>query len=198
MRSKAACIAGMIALWLGLATGCAYSNKTSTASTIVLEAKGLPLMAAAPVINGALGSHLSEFDVKSEGRANNIKVASQSINGAVIEPGETFSYNETVGPTTKKNGYKLGKIFVRGKKSEGYGGGVCQVSSTLYNAAEKAGMEIVERHHHSLPVNYVEKGKDAATSYGVIDFKFANTKEYPVMIQSNVNENQLVVEIVPA
>ncbi len=126
--------------------------------------------------SGELGSFSTKFNPKQKGRSSNIKRASDSINSVVVNPGETFSYNETIGPTSRKNGYKLGTIFVKGEMFEGYGGGVCQVSSTLYNAAANAGMTIVERHDHSRPVPYVEKGKDAATSYGGVDFKFKNEK----------------------
>ncbi len=131
-------------------------------------------------------------------RATNVKIASNSINGKVILPGETFSYNETVGPTTKKNGYKKAQIFIKGKKEMGYGGGVCQVSSTLYNAVLQGGFAVVERHSHSLPVSYVDKDKDAATSYGGIDFKFTNNRTYPVTIQSESDATSVTVRIVRA
>ena len=145
------------------------------------------------------GEKLGEFgtDLKNakKARANNIALAASKIDGSVVEPGDVFSYNETVGPTTKNNGFQLGMIFVGGEKCEGYGGGVCQVSSTLFNAADKAGMEIVERHDHSRPVGYVEKGRDAATSYGVIDFKFKNTKSHAVEINAYVKDERIICEI---
>ena len=130
-----------------------------------------------------------------EGRDVNIKLASDSINQSVVQPGEEFSFNKAVGPTTEKNGYQLSMIYVSGKKDEGYGGGVCQVSSTLYNAAANAGMTITERHDHSLPVTYVEAGKEAATSYGVKDFKFVNELSYPVVIHSHVADGKINVSI---
>ncbi|MDR3240378.1 MAG: VanW family protein, partial [Clostridiales bacterium] len=86
-----------------------------------------------------------------------------------------------------------------GKKSTGYGGGVCQVSSTLYNAVEKADLKVKERHHHSLRVNYVPKGKDAATSTaGGVDFKFVNTKSYPIQINGEIADNTIHVQIIAA
>jgi len=145
-----------------------------------------------------LGEYTTKFTAEPKARNENINHAAETINGVVIEPGEVFSYNKTVGPTTKKNGYKRARIFIKGKKAYGYGGGVCQVSSTLFNAADAADMEIVERHNHSLPVEYVPKGKDAATSYGGIDFKFKNTREYPVEIETKVTDNSLTVQIVSA
>ena len=145
-----------------------------------------------------LGEYTTKFSSGIKSRNENIRIAAEAIKGKVIEPGEVFSYNKAVGPTTKENGYQRARIFVRGKKAFGYGGGVCQVSSTLYNAAESAGMEVVERHHHSLPVEYVPKGKDAATSYGSVDFKFKNTFSYPVRIDTGIGDNALTIQIVAA
>ena len=145
-----------------------------------------------------LGECTTRFGSEPKARNENISLAANSIKGKIIEPGEVFSYNDAVGPTTKENGYKRARIFVRGKKALGYGGGVCQVSSTLYNAAESAGMQIVERHKHSLPVEYVPKGKDAATSYGSVDFKFKNTLSYPVKIDTGIADNALTIQIVSA
>ena len=145
--------------------------------------------------NRILGEYTTKFSTEPKSRNENINHAADALRGIVIAPGEVFSYNETIGPTTKDNGYKRARIFIRGKKAFGYGGGVCQVSSTLYNAAEAAGMEIVERHHHSLPVEYVPKGKDAATSYGSVDFKFKNTYSYPVKIDTGIDNNALTIQI---
>jgi len=143
-----------------------------------------------------LGECTTKFTAKPKSRNENIRLAAKSLKGVVVQPGETFSYNDTIGPTTKANGYQRAQIFVSGKKSYGYGGGVCQVSSTLFNAAENAGMEIVERHKHSLPVTYVPKGKDAATSHGSVDFRFKNTQSYPVMIESGVSDTSVTIKIV--
>jgi len=143
----------------------------------------------------ALASFTTEFDPNIKGRTHNITLASNSINFIVVEPGEEFSYNNTIGPTTKQNGYELGMVFMQGKKAKGYGGGVCQVSSTLYNAAVNAGMDIVERHDHSLPVSYVPAGREAATSFGVKDFRFINTKHFPIVIKSVVDDGEITVSI---
>ena len=145
-----------------------------------------------------LGEYTTKFTAEPKARNENISHAANSIKGTKVEPGEVFSYNETIGPTTEKNGYKRARIFIRGKKSFGYGGGVCQVSSTLYNAVAETDMKIVERHNHSLPVEYVPKGKDAATSYGGIDFKFKNTYSYPVVIDTKVSDDSLTVQILAA
>ena len=127
-------------------------------------------------------------------RKENITLASNAINGTIIKPGEVFSFNETVGPTNKKAGFRLARIFVGGRDSEGYGGGVCQVSSTLYKAAKEAGLEIVERHPHSKRVTYLPKGEDAATSYGRIDLKIRNNKNCNVKIETCA-DNELVTVV---
>jgi len=142
-----------------------------------------------------LASHETEFDAKDKNRSNNISRAAETINGTVIQPGETFSYNKTVGPTNEQRGYKKSTIFIEGEKTEGVGGGVCQVSTTLFNAAENAGLTILERHDHSRPVTYAESGEEAATSYGGIDMKFKNDKPYPIVINSYVIDGKIKVTI---
>ena len=145
--------------------------------------------------NRELAAHKTEFNAKEEARVTNITRASNSINGHVVKPGETFSYNETVGPTIERRGYKEGTIFVEGEKKKGFGGGVCQVSTTLSIAADEAGMTIIERHDHSRPVSYAKEGEEAATSYGGLDFKFKNEKPFPVVIRSSVEGGTISVAI---
>jgi len=142
-----------------------------------------------------LASHQTEFNAKETNRASNIELAAKTINGHIVQPGETFSFNETVGPTNQKRGYKKGTIFIQGEKHEGFGGGVCQVSTTIFNAAEDAGMTILERHDHSLPVTYAKSGEEAATSYGGIDFKFQNDKPHPVVINCAVKDGKITATI---
>ena len=145
-----------------------------------------------------LASHKTEFNAKEENRANNIRRASDSINGHVVKPGETFSYNQTVGPTNEKRGYKESIIIVDGEKEKGVGGSVCQVSTTLSIAADNAGMTITERHDHSRAVTYAKEGDEAATSYGGIDFKFKNEKSHPIVINSSVQGGIITVSICEA
>ncbi|MCL2852150.1 MAG: VanW family protein [Defluviitaleaceae bacterium] len=144
---------------------------------------------------GKLSEFSTDFKNPKKARAHNITLAAQKIDESVIQPGEEFSFNGAVGPTTKRNGFMLGMIFNSGRRSQGYGGGVCQVSSTLFNAAKQAGMEITERHEHSLDVGYIERGRDAATSYGVKDLKFVNPHEYPVRINAYVMNEKIITEI---
>lgn len=141
-------------------------------------------------------TYSTKFNVKDKGRTNNITVAANSIDGTVLQPNEVFSYNNAVGPTIKRRGYKVARIFKNGKDGKGYGGGVCQVSSTLYNAAELFGMEIIERHPHSKEVKYVPKDRDAATSYGGVDLKFKNTQAYPVKIEASVADGVITIDMV--
>jgi len=154
-----------------------------------------PTTSTAPQQSSELSSHETKFSTKEEGRSTNIARAAESINGKVIQPGEVFSFNETVGPTIERRGYKESTVYMQGKKAKGVGGGVCQVSTTLHQAAEEAGMTILERHDHSLPVGYAKSGEEAATSYGVLDFKFQNDKPHPVKIVSDVQDGKINVTI---
>ncbi|MCL2456879.1 MAG: VanW family protein [Defluviitaleaceae bacterium] len=136
------------------------------------------------------------FDGGDTNRAENISLAARAIDGKIVRPGEEFSYNKTVGSTTKNRGYKKAVIFAGGKKTKNYGGGVCQVSTTLCNAAINAGMTITERHDHSLPVNYVGDGIEAATSQrGKLDFRFVNEKNYPIRINAHAENGKINVSI---
>lgn len=120
---------------------------------------------------------------KDEKRQKNIEITCNKLNNVEILPGETFSFCSTVGKASEKEGYQLADIYVNGKKEQGLGGGNCQVSTTLYNAVlNSQEFEVVERHEHSGHVPYIEKGKDAAVSYGIYDFKFKNNSEYTIKI----------------
>ena len=114
---------------------------------------------------------------KDNERQHNIQLTCSSLNGTIVKNGETFSFCSTVGPATSDKGYQKADIFDnKGNKKKGYGGGNCQISSTLYNAVMAVpNLEIVERHPHSNKVPYVKKDKDAAVAYGSYDFKFKNT-----------------------
>lgn len=117
------------------------------------------------------------------GRAENIRLATKSLDYYLLAPGQVFSFNRTVGPTTAERGYKPAPIIVRGSIVQGLGGGICQVSTTLFNAVDYAGLEVVERHKHSKPVGYVPKGRDATVSWH-LDFKFRNTTNRYIMIRA--------------
>lgn len=131
---------------------------------------------------GMIASAVTNASSSSSNRLSNIKLAMQLINGTCIEPGETFSFNETVGKRTTERGFKLATAYSSGEVTEDVGGGICQVSTTLFNAAVKADLEIVERHNHSLTVSYVDKGKDAAVNWNSQDLRFTNNGDDKVYI----------------
>lgn len=129
-----------------------------------------------------LSRYVTVYDESNLNRSTNIKLASEKIDGTILMPGETFSYNKVVGQRTIKAGYKEAAVYMGGKVVDGIGGGICQVSSTLYNAALEANLEIVDRKNHYFITGYVSASRDATVSYGTIDFKFKNSRNYPIKI----------------
>ena len=142
-----------------------------------------------------LANYTTIYDAGKLNRAHNIALAAKTINGTILLPGETFSYNGILGNTNKEKGYKIGTAYVGGKVVDSYGGGICQVSSTLYNTALYANLEIVERYNHSYAVNYVPAGRDATVAYGGKDFKFKNTRNFPIKIVANAKNGVVSVTI---
>ena len=133
------------------------------------------------------------FNENDKNRNQNIKLASGLINLTMLAPGEVFSFNQVVGRATAERGFKEAPIIVGGQFVPGIGGGICQVSSTLYNAALLSSMEIVERANHGRAVGYLPVGRDATISYGYLDLKFKNTRSDHVLISSRVEGNKLVM-----
>ncbi len=133
---------------------------------------------------------------KGENRVNNILLACQKISGIKLSAGEEFSFNKTTGRKTEKNGYKTAPILVDGEKSYGIGGGVCQVSTTIYMAAKSGGFEITEHHNHSESVAYAPKGMDATVVYGVKDFKFRNNSADDIYIFVWVDGDKVLSKII--
>lgn len=134
-----------------------------------------------------LGTFTTRYDATNKNRSTNISLATQKINGTVILPGETFSYNKTVGKRTRAAGFKEAGAYAGGKVVQEVGGGICQVSSTLYNAVVYANLEITERSNHCFESSYVAAGRDATVSWGTLDFKFKNNRQYPVRIEASAN-----------
>ncbi|HPT68973.1 MAG TPA: VanW family protein [Syntrophomonas sp.] len=132
---------------------------------------------------GEITHYVTRYNANELNRTHNLTKAAIGINGSIILPGEVFSFNRTVGQRTMETGYKDAMVIVNGKFEPGLGGGICQVSSTLYNACLLAGLEIVERHNHNLTVAYVPIGQDATVSYGTQDFKFKNNTTSPVYVR---------------
>lgn len=126
------------------------------------------------------------------GRTTNIKKACEYIDGTVLSPGETFSFNEIVGRRTPERGFKVATVYSGQSVVEGYGGGVCQVSTTIFNAALLANLQIVERYQHTMKVHYVDPGRDAAISWGTNDLKFKNSTNYDIKISAKVYNNSTI------
>lgn len=146
-----------------------------------------------------IGEYTTTLLDRSDSRINNIRLASQKINCTVLSPGEEFSFNRTVGRRTAAKGYEEAPIIVRTpegpKKKKAKGGGICQISTTMYNAVEKSGLKVTERHMHSKNVGYVPRGDDATVSYGSVDFRFVNNRDHPIMLRVKVNRKSLTVRI---
>jgi vancomycin resistance protein YoaR len=129
-------------------------------------------------------------------RGENIRIAVSKINGKILAPGETFSFNGTVGNRTEEGGYKVAHTYVGGKVVDGIGGGICQVSTTLYNAVLFSDLDVVERTNHMFTVGYVPLGRDAAVSFGDVDFKFKNSTNWPIKLEGWVtNDNKIIFSI---
>lgn len=133
-----------------------------------------------------LSRYSTRYDASNRDRSTNLELSAKKINGTVLLPGEEFSYNKVVGKRTIENGYKNAAVFSNGRVEDGLGGGICQISTTLYNAVLLANLEITERRNHSFVTSYEDPGRDATVVYGVQDFKFKNSRKYPVKIEASV------------
>ncbi len=136
-------------------------------------------------LTDVLGECVTLFDAASEGRAANIARAAGLIDGLLLEPGDTFSFNSAISPADHRGGFRKAPMIADGRMVEDYGGGVCQVATTLYGSVLLSGLEIVERHPHSRPVKYVPPGLDATVAEGLADFRFRNNLDRPVYIMSS-------------
>lgn len=167
---------------------------------LTLEA---PLREAPPHVTTAdlksITHELSTFSTplggSSRNRVHNIELACKAVDGTVLLPGDVFSYNDTVGPRVPSAGYREAPVIIRGQLEKGTGGGICQVSSTLYNAALLADLGIVHRQHHAFPVHYLPPGRDATVVDGAIDFRFKNRLDHPVAIDAKVTRSRVVFHI---
>ncbi len=151
-------------------------NETATGKPVALGTFQTPILDAEP------------------DRVHNLQLCASTLQGIQIPPGAEFSFNNTVGVRTAEKGYRQASMLVEGKRQKAVGGGVCQISSTLFNAAEMAGMEILERHDHTGEVHYIEIGRDAAVSFGEQDFRFRNPLPVAVTVTLSV-ENGVVTAV---
>ncbi|WP_099157861.1 VanW family protein [Virgibacillus ndiopensis] len=142
-----------------------------------------------------IGNYVTYFKQSNKERSHNIDLAAEAINNYVVFPGEIFSFNKIVGKRTKEKGYKRAPVIVKGELAEDIGGGICQVSSTLYNAVDLAGLEVVERYSHSRSVPYVPPGRDATVSWYGPDFSFKNKYNQPVLIRAQSSNGKMHVKI---
>jgi len=146
-------------------------------------------------INGIIGEYSTSFKGSSKNRIENIRLSANAISNKLILPGEEFSYNKATGPRTAESGYREANVIIGGELTPDIGGGVCQTSTTLYNALLLADLTILERHNHSIPVGYVPIGQDAAVAYGYLDLKFKNPFDFPIFLHTKLTGDRLYVYI---
>ncbi|WP_391119168.1 VanW family protein [Psychrobacillus sp. L3] len=142
-----------------------------------------------------IASYTTYFNPSDVNRNKNIEISAKVINNVIVGSGDYFSFNEITGPRDEKNGYQPAPEIINKKIVMGIGGGVCQTSSTLFNVVDQLSVTYVERHHHSLDIGYVPKGRDATVSYGALDFRFQNTREAPFLIKAIYGEGFLTIEV---
>jgi len=142
-----------------------------------------------------IGGYITYFNPRNRNRSNNIELAAKAINNTVVFQGESFSFNNVVGMRTKEKGYMRAPVIVRGELAEDVGGGICQVSSTLFNAIDRAGLRVVQRYSHSRSISYVPAGRDATVSWGGPDLVFQNVYVQPILIRAFAGNGALYVTI---
>ncbi|ARB37269.1 hypothetical protein FC605_10115 [Bacillus subtilis] len=142
-----------------------------------------------------LGQYVTYFNSSNKSRSHNISLSAKAIDNHVVFPNETFSFNQVVGMRTRNKGYKSAPIIVKGELSEGVGGGICQVSSTLFNAVDRAGLQIVQRYSHTRSVPYVPPGRDATVSWGGPDFRFQNQYNQPILIRAKRYGGSMIITL---
>jgi len=162
--------------------------------TLVLAAAGAATMAlvSAPK-ERCLASFATSLESRSRNQRHNALLSAQELDGAVIKPGEVFSFNKRVGSFSRDGGYRKAPVSFNGQLIDSFGGGVCQTSTTFYNAALHAGLEIVERNRHRFSPNYVPPGLDAAVAYYTIDLKVKNTYRFPIKVKAKIENDHLKV-----
>ena len=142
-----------------------------------------------------IATYTTRYDPSNKNRSNNIAISAEKIDGTIVMPGETFSYNQIVGERTIAEGYKEAGAYAGGKVIQDVGGGICQTSSTLYNAALYANLEIVDRSNHQFLTSYVSAGRDATVAWGSIDFQFKNNRTYPIKIEASAKNGVCTMSI---
>ncbi|MFQ3586225.1 MAG: VanW family protein [Fimbriimonadaceae bacterium] len=146
-------------------------------------------------VTHVIGAYSTRFSAGQVSRSWNIRLAAEKLDGLILLPGEEFSFNEAVGERTARRGYRLAGVYVQGRHDVGIGGGICQVSGTLYNAALLANLKITRRSNHSMPVPYLAVGRDAAVDYNSLDLRFRNNLNSPIAISSTCEAGRLTFRI---
>jgi vancomycin resistance protein YoaR len=180
-----------------------FENVLDSRASLTLAAALLAVAVAGAVLAAGraapqervIAAYTTSLAQRSAGQIENALSAARSLSGAVVPPGETFSFNHRVGPWTADRGYRRAPVSYDGELILATGGGVCQTSTTLYGAALLAGMEIIERHRHFWPVNYARPGLDAAVAHPDIDLRFRNPLTAPVRLRARRSGDRLVVEL---
>lgn len=146
-------------------------------------------------INSKISSFTTNFQTSNDNRSTNINISANAISGKILMPGDVFSFNDVVGERSVERGYKTATVIIDNKFTDDIGGGICQVSTTLYNAILRANIPSTERIHHSIPSTYVGLGLDATVAYGLLDYKFKNTLSYPIYIESVIENKNITFNV---
>ena len=148
-----------------------------------------------PIFDNTISTYSTTYNAGLAGRTKNLKLAASKLNGLILKPGETFSYNRVVGKRTIAAGYQNAAIFSGGKVVDDVGGGICQISSTLYGAVLNANLQVIERTNHGMQTSYSKPGIDATVYYGSLDFKFKNNRNVPIKLYASVGGGKVIISI---
>ncbi len=146
-------------------------------------------------IKEKIASFTTKFNPTNQTRSANIRLAVGAVDGTILAPGDVFSFNEIVGERTAKRGYQEAGVYIKGKVEQGIGGGICQVSTTLYNAVLISDLEVVERSNHTLTVPYVPLSQDASVNWGTKDLKFKNNTDHYIYVHAETGENDVTFDL---
>ena len=191
-----AAIAVAIAAGLGFVPGLGPHGQSASVPAPAPAPRPLPVASNPSSVGSsryAIGRSTTRLDPDQGSRNANIAIAAAKLDGTAVGPGREFSFNETVGERSSELGYGPARVIVDGRSEPGIAGGICQLSSTLYNAALLAGMEITERRAHSRPVPYLPAGLDATVSYGAADLRWVNALATPVTVRARVGADSVCV-----
>jgi vancomycin resistance protein YoaR len=169
-----------------LSVAAPYTERPPAITASTLQEKGIETL---------MISFTTEFDMSNEDRIHNLRLAAAALDNRLLAPGDILSVNAMIGNTTPDKGYKKAPVIFGGDIIQGFGGGLCQVSSTLYNAVLLADLEILERHHHQFTVPYLPPGRDATIEYGSRDLLFRNNKDHHIQINALIRGNRLTIRL---